>query len=282
MLVNTKELLEKARKGHFAVPAFNTSDLEMTMGIMKACEALKSPVILATSERQVHFSNEKKILALLKSFAEQPKLSVAIHLDHGTSFEQAKRCIDAGYTSVHFDGSLLDYKENVRITKKVVAYARKRGVTVEGELGHIFTPKYLKDKTDRTKHFTNPYLAREFVKNTGIDSLAIAIGTAHGPYKGETKIDFERLQSIAYNVKIPLVLHGGSLVSAKDIRKAIEFGIAKINVNTELRLVFSNYLREYLPKHKKEYVPEEIMKGAIEAVRRVCEEKIKTFKSENK
>ena len=279
MLVNSKILLQKAREEHYGVPAFNTSDLEMTMGIMKACEKLNSPVILATSERQIKFSNKKEIFEILKSFAEQSKVAVAIHLDHGMSFGQAKRCIDTGYTSVHFDGSLLDYKENVRLTKKVVDYARTKGVSVEGELGHIFTPKYLEDKTDRTKHFTNPYLAREFVKNTGVDSLAIAVGTAHGPYKGETKIDFERLQAIAENVKIPLVLHGGSLVLAKDIRKAIGLGIAKINVNTELRLAFTNYLREYLPKHKKEYVPEEIMEGAIEEVQKICEEKIRIFGS---
>lgn len=282
MLVNSKKLLQKARKEGYAVPAFNTSDLEMTMGIMRACEKLDSPVILATSERQIRFSNEREIFAILRTFAKEAKVPVAIHLDHGGSFEQAKKCIDTGYTSIHIDGSTLPYEENIELTKKVVAYAKKKNVSVEGELGHIITPKSKGDKTDRTLYFTDPEKAAEFVKKTGIDSLAISVGTAHGAYKGETNIDFDRLREIGESVDIPLVLHGGSMVPAHDIKKAVALGIAKINVNTELRLAFTNYLRKYLPAHKKEYVPEKIMEGAIEAVAKVCEDKIKMFRSNRK
>ncbi|PIZ00668.1 tagatose-bisphosphate aldolase [bacterium (Candidatus Howlettbacteria) CG_4_10_14_0_8_um_filter_40_9] len=282
MLVSTKKLLNDARQGHYAVPAFNTSDLEMTMGIMRACEKLGSPVILATSERQIRFSNEREIYAILRTFAKEAKVPVAIHLDHGGSFEQAKKCIDIGYTSIHIDGSSLPYEENIEITKKVVAYAKKKNVSVEGELGHIITPKSKGDKTDRTLYFTDPEKAVEFVKKTGIDSLAISVGTAHGAYKGETNIDFDRLREIGKSVDVPLVLHGGSMVPKHDIQKAIQLGISKININTELRLSFTKYLRYYLVKNKRAYVPEEIMKGAIEAVAKDCEDKIEQFGSSKK
>ena len=282
MLVSTKKLLNDARQGHYAVPAFNTSDLEMTMGIMRACEKLGSPVILATSERQIRFSNEREIYAILRTFAKEAKVPVAIHLDHGGSFEQAKKCIDIGYTSIHIDGSSLPYEENIEITKKVVAYAKKKNVSVEGELGHIITPKSKGDKTDRTLYFTDPEKAVEFVKKTGIDSLAISVGTAHGAYKGETNIDFDRLREIGKSVDVPLVLHGGSMVPKHDIQKAIQLGISKININTELRLSFTKYLRYYLVKNKRAYVPEEIMKGAIEAVAKDCEDKIEQFGNSKK
>ena len=191
MLVSEKKMLQKAKEEGYAVPAFNTANLEVTVGIIRACEKLKSPVIIATSEGQIDLTNEKYMHDLLLSAAKQASISVAIHLDHGFSYERVKSCIDVGYNSVHYDGSLLPYKKNVKISKKVVEYAKGKA-SVEGELGHVFTPKADNDTTDRTKFFTDPEKAKEYVKETGVDSLAISVGSAHGAYKGDTEIYFKR------------------------------------------------------------------------------------------
>lgn len=282
MLVNSKQILEKAKRGSYAVPQFNCSNLEIILGIKKAAKELNSSVIFATSENEILHSNELFVAAMVKTAAEELNVSVSLHLDHGHTFEQAKRCIDAGYTSVHIDGSELSYEENITLTKKVAEYAHLNNVQVEGEIGRVLTPNASDEKVDRSEFFTKPEEAVEFIEKTEIDSLAISIGTAHGAYKGETRIDFDRLEKIADTVGIPLVLHGGSMVTEEDIKKAITLGISKININTELRLAFSNYLREFLQNHPEEYVPGKILDGVISEISKVCEEKIKIFGSNKK
>lgn len=285
MFLSSRSLLKKAQNEHFAIGAFNTSNLEITKAIFFAAQKLHSPVILQTSEKEALHGLISKIATLIRKFAEDVDIPVALNLDHSHSFEMIQKCIAAGYTSVMIDGSNLSFDKNIALTKRVVVYAHKRRIPVEGELGVVPTPKkFVKvavKESEREKLMTDPDQAQEFVKKTGIDFLAVAIGNAHGIYKGKPKLDFRRLRDIKSKVNIPLVLHGGSGISSYDIKKAIRFGICKINVNTELRLAFSNALRKILAS-KKAFIPYQIMKPAEKAVEKIVFEKIKIFGSANK
>lgn len=284
MLVTVKKLLKKAEKGGYAVGAFNTPNLEITKAIIQAAEDLKSPVVISTSEGEINYAGLEFISKIVRIAANETKMPVALHLDHGTSLKMALMCIQAGYTSVHIDGSVLPYDENVALTLSVAEVARKEGVSVEGELGHIEEHSELhkgKIKDLKIKK-TDPEQAKKFVKETGIDSLAVCIGNAHGLYEDEPKLDFDLLSKIKDNVKIPLVLHGGSGIPGKDIKKAIKLGVRKINVNTELRVSFIGSLKSALDENPDEVVPYKIFPHALQSVERTVEEKIRLFGSRGK
>ena len=271
-LVNSRELFKNAVKGGYAIPAFNFNNLEQMQAIISACVETKSPVILQVSKGARKYANQTLLQYLAKGAVEYAKelgyaIPIVLHLDHGDSFETCKSCIESGFSSVMIDGSHFPYEENVRLTKQVVEYAHQFDVTVEGELGVLAG---IEDEvsSDHTS-YTRPQEVEDFVKKTGVDSLAISIGTSHGAFKfkGEPKLDFERLRTIREKVDLPLVLHGASNVPAwiiekaakyggqlegtkgipeDHVRKAISLGIAKINIDTDLRLAFTATVREVL------------------------------------
>ena len=277
--MNLKSYLNKAKKGKFAIPQYNFSTLEQLRGILAKAEQLKSPVILGTSQGELNFWGLKEVVALVEISKTKYNVPCFLHLDHGKDISLIKKVIDYGYSSVHFDGSKLPLKENIRLTKQIVNYAHKRGVIVEGELGHIQgESKLSKIKLAFKKEYlTDVGQVAQFVKETGVDTLAVSIGNVHGMYKGGPKIDFERLKEIADQTSF-LVLHGGSGISKSDIRKAIKMGIIKINVNTELRLAW----KQSLEKSLKLVKPYKVLIPVQNAISKKVEEKVKLFDSINK
>ena len=234
MLVSAKEMLDKAVAGHYAVGQFNINNLEWTKSILLTAEELKSPVILGVSEGAgKYMTGFKTVAAMVKAMMEELNITVpvALHLDHGT-YEGCKKCIDAGFSSIMFDGSKYPIEENVAKTKEIVAYAHERNVTVEAEIGHVGEGDSY--HVEGNTMLTTSEEAKKFVEQTGVDSLAVSIGTAHGEYKGIPHLNFERLQEIATEVSIPLVLHGGSGSGDENLSKAVELGIAKVNICTDL------------------------------------------------
>lgn len=284
MLVTVKQITQKAKKGNYGVGAFNAPNLEITKAIVLAAEKTNSPVIISTSEKELSYAGVNEIAAIVTSLAKNSKVPVALNLDHGSSFDMAKKCINAGYSSVHFDGSSLPLSQNIKITKKIVNLAHKNGVSVEGEIGHIGGASSLHtSKIDVDEDsLADPKIVKEFFEKTGVDVIAVAVGSAHGMYKTAPKLDFLRIKKIEDYVKVPLVLHGGSGIPDTQIKKAIKLGMRKINVNTELRIAFSQTLRKTLANNKDEVVPYNILPASVEAVSKVVEEKIKVFGSKNK
>ena len=259
-----KDYLKKAQKEKFAIGQFNFSTIEQLKGILAAAEKTKSPVILGTSEGESKFLGLKEILALVEISKMKYKVSAFLNLDHGKDLNYIKKAIDLGYSAVHFDGSSLPLEKNIRYAKKVVEYAHKKGVLVEGELDPI-------EKGGSTL----PEKAERFVKETKVDSLAIAIGNVHGMHKN-LKLDLERLKEINNRVDAFLVLHGGSGIPNVQIRKAIKYGIIKININTELRLAWKEALAKSLKT--QEIKPYKVLPKVQKAVQEKVEEKIKVFK----
>lgn len=278
-LVPMSRLLEQARKGGYAIGAFNTNNLEIVQGIVEAAEEMESPVILQASQGAIKYAGLDYIVAMVKAASERVKVPVALHLDHGTSFEQAVQCIRAGFSSVMFDGSKYLFEENIAKTLEVVKVAKPIGVSVEAELGKIGGTEDDITVTDREASMTDPDEAKEFVDRTGVDALAVAIGTAHGPYKGEPKLDFERLQKIRDKVDIPLVLHGASGVPEEAIKKAISIGICKINIDTDLRQAFTAAVVKVLTDKPSEFDPRKLLGPAREALKQVVKQKIQLFGS---
>jgi fructose-bisphosphate aldolase class II len=272
-------LLEQARKGGYAVGAFNTNNLEIVQGIVEAAEEMESPVILQASQGAIKYAGLDYIVAIVKAASERVKVPIALHLDHGTSFEQAVQCIRAGFSAVMFDGSKHPFEENIAKTLEVVKVAKTVGVTVEGELGRIGGTEDDIKVTDREALMTVPEEAQEFVTRTGVDALAVAIGTAHGPYKGEPRLDFDRLQKIRDLVDIPLVLHGASGVPEEAIQRAISIGISKINIDTDLRQAFTAAVVKVLTDKPDEFDPRKLLGPAREALKQVVKEKITLFGS---
>lgn len=302
-LVTTKEILKKAQLGRYAVPHFNTSDLEITKAIIQGAEELNSPVIVATSKSAIEYAGLNELSGLVISLAKKSKVPVALHLDHSPTFELTKKCADNGWTSIMIDASRFRFKKNIDVTKKVVQYCHRKGIPVEAELGRLMGMEgWVKSKESV---FTDPIKARDFVINTGCDSLAVSIGTSHGAYKfkGKPRLDFKRLKEIRELVSIPLVLHGASSVSNKllnkarkygavmpsaqgvperHIRKAIKLGICKINIDTDLRIAFDANIREFLYENPKVFDYRPILSHAMEGVTEVVKEKIKLFGSRNR
>jgi fructose-bisphosphate aldolase class II len=280
-----KFYLKEAQKTKKAIGQFNFSTLEQLKGILMAGKKLNCPLILGTSEREAKFFGIKEAVLLRDLYRKELKIPIFLNLDHGKDIGLIKKAIDFGYDGVHFDGSSLSLKENIILTRKIVSYARKKGIIVEGEVGKIETESskiYKRKFIIKEKDLTDPREAEEFVKKTKVDSLAINIGNFHGiEVSGlNPKLRIERLKEIKKRVgETFLVLHGGSGIRERDIKEAIKNGISKININTELRLAFSFSIKEFFKKHPQEIVPYKILPQAIEGVQKVVEKKIKTFTS---
>lgn len=239
MLVTGKEILDKAHKEGYAVGAFNVNNMEILQSVITAAEETKSPVIVQTSEGAIKYAGIDYLSAMVRLAAEKASVPVALHLDHGTTYETLMGCIRHGWTSIMFDGSHLPLAENIAQTKEIIKVAHACGVSVEAELGRLGGIEDNISVDEKDARLTSPDEAVEFVKGTGVDYLAIAIGTAHGKYKGEPKLDFERLQTIKKLLDMPIVLHGASGVPEDSIIKATKLGINKINIDTDIRVAFT-------------------------------------------
>ena len=277
MLVNFKEMLETAKKNHYAVPHFNINNLEWTKYILEECQELEVPVILGVSEGAAKYmGGYQTITGMVKGLISDLNITipVCLHVDHGSSFEVCKKAIDAGFTSAMIDASRKELAENIKITKEVVDYAHERGVTVEAEVGHIGGTE-----DNITSSATNATLEEciEITEETGIDALAPALGSVHGFYKGEPNLDFERMKLISETIPIPLVLHGGSGIPDDKIKEAIKCGISKINVNTELQVAWSDDVRKFTIQDEKVYDPRKIIGSGEKALKDKAKEKIVLF-----
>jgi fructose-bisphosphate aldolase class II len=276
------EMLARADKGQYAVGAFNCNNMEIIQAIMEAAEAEKSPVILQASQGAIKYAGIDYIVAMVRDAASQLTVPVALHLDHGTDFNQVLLCIRHGFSSVMVDGSRYPLAENIAVTSKVVEIGRAVGVSIEGELGKIGGTEDQVKVSDREAMFTDPEEARIFVNQTGIDAFAPAVGTAHGQYHGEPKLDFARLGKIRELTGKPLVLHGSSGVSHEMVRKAITLGVRKVNIDTNIREAFTNTMKRVLAEHPGEIDPRKVMGPARDAVRELIREKIRVFGSAGK
>lgn len=282
MLRTGSELLLDAQKGKYAVGAFNINNMEVVQAIIQAAEETQSPVILQASQGGLKYAGVEYIAALGKLAGRNASVPVALHLDHGTDFDQVIACIRHGFTSVMIDGSRFPLEENIAFTKKVVEIAHSVGVSVEAELGKIGgTEDHITvDEKDAT--FTDPDEAKLFVEETGVDFLAIAVGTAHGVYKGEPKLDYDRIEAIRSKVDVPLVLHGSSGVPYDSLRRAISLGISKINIDTDIRASFARTVKEYLLENPDQIDPRKILGPATKAMKETIMEKMEVFGSVGK
>lgn len=281
-LVGITELLTRAEAGGYAVGAFNCNNMEIVQAILDAAEALRSPVILQASQGAVKYAGINYIVALAREAAAQASVPVALHLDHGTDFNQVMLCIRHGFSSVMIDGSHHTLAENIAVTRKVVEVAGAVGVSVEGELGRIRGAEDEIRVAERDAFFTDPEEARQFVQETGVDALAISIGTAHGRYKGKPELDFPRLAAIRGLVRIPIVLHGSSGVPDEDIGKAISLGVRKVNIDTNIREAFVERMRQVMKANPGEIDPRKILGPARSAAAEIIKEKIRAFGSDGK
>ncbi|WP_026959209.1 tagatose-bisphosphate aldolase subunit GatY [Aliagarivorans taiwanensis] len=243
-LTHTKYLLEQARKGGYAVPAFNIHNLESVHCVLDTAREMESPVILAGTPSTYQYAGTSELIALVNAAANERGMQVALHLDHHTDIEDIATKVQGGIRSAMIDGSHFSFEENVNLTQRVVALCHSYGCSVEAELGQLVGQEDDLIVDHVAEPYTDPQQAAEFVDRTGIDALAVAIGTAHGLYKEEPRLDFVRLQAIAELVSIPLVLHGASGVSAEDVRRCVSMGIAKVNVATELKIAYADTLKQ--------------------------------------
>ncbi len=282
VLVTGNEILLDAQEKKYAVGAFNVNNMEIVQAIIEAAEELNSPVIIQASQGGLKYAGVEYIAALGKLAGRNADVPVTLHLDHGTDFEQIMQCIRHGFTSVMIDASQYPLEENIARTKKIVELAHAVGVSVEAELGKIGGTEddIVVDHADAT--YTDPEEAKRFVEETGVDSLAIAVGTAHGVYRGEPKIDFDRIREIRELVDVPLVLHGSSGVPYESLEKAIECGISKINIDTDIRAAFSEKVGEFVAENPEEIDPRKILGPAKEAMKETIKEKIRVFGSDGK
>ena len=279
MYSTLKEVLKEANDLNMAVGAFNTHNLEMLPAIIKAAVKEKTPVIVQTSCGTANYIGHKNLVSICKSMADEYGAEVVLHLDHAKDYDEIRKAIDAGYSSVMFDGSSLPLKENILGTKRVVAYAKKYGVSVEAELGTVGgTEDGIAVAQDEVR-YTDPADAVEFVKQTGIDALAVAIGTNHGQYKSKTNINFERLKEIKDVVDIPLVIHGGTGVKEEDVKKVIDLGIRKFNVGTELLVGWNRESKACYDEHKENISNGENVVPCLNVIEEIVSRKIKLFKN---
>lgn len=304
-LVSSEDILVPARAGGYAVGAFNTSNLEITQAILEAAHELRSPVLIATSSSAVKYAGFDNIHCTVRNIAEELDIKVALHLDHGADLEICRACLDHGWTSVMIDASKHDFEENISITRSVVEAAHKVGVPVEAELGKLMGIEDEVVVRERDASLTDPGQAAEFVERSGCDFLAVAIGTSHGAYKfkGEPRLDIDRLAEIVSKVDIPLVLHGASSVPPEVLERASEYGaklpgakgvpleaikeaighgIAKINIDTDLRLAFTGAVRQILADSPEVFDPRQILGEAREAIKQVVKSKMEAFGSAGK
>lgn len=279
---NTNQMLKAAQNGKYAIPAFNIHNLETLKVVVEAADSLGSPVILAATPGTVDYSGLEYLTALSETANDLYDVDITFHLDHHEDVAAIKKAIDLGVKSVMIDASHHNFEENIRIVKEVTDYAHLHGASVEAELGRLggIEDDLVVDQKDAL--YTNPKQAKEFVERTNIDSLAVAIGTAHGLYKEEPKLDVERLVEIKKVVSIPLVLHGASGVPFETVRECIEKGISKVNIATELKIPFSDGLKAYLQENPEANDPRKYMSLAKENMKQVVIEKIKMCKSDLK
>lgn len=280
--MNPTILLKQAREQKVAIGQFNTSNFEITKAIINASQNKNVPVIIGTSEGERNYLGEKQIRALVTEFKKEIETEVILHADHCKSFDSFKKVVEAGYDSAQIDGSKLPFEKNLRLTKKCTNYAKNKNkkIMVEGELGEIKGGSNAhpdKKVPAAKKGFTDPKKVEPFVKKTGIDLLAVAIGTAHGTYQKAPEIDFERLKKINAETNTPLVLHGGSGTSNMSIEKTIRSGISKINVNTLLRNTYRETLDKTLNENPETVTPYKIFPTVIKAVQHKIEAKINLF-----
>lgn len=308
-LVTTKEMFKKAYEGGYAIGAFNVNNMEIVQGITRAAKKLNAPVILQCSAGARKYASHGYLVAMVKAAAEETGLPIALHLDHGPNFETCKDCIDGGFTSVMIDGSSLPFEENIAVTKKVVDYAHAHGVVVEGELGTLAGVEDDVQVDADDAFYTSPEEAYEFVKATGVDSLAIAIGTSHGAYKfkpGQNpELRFDILNEVSEKLPgFPIVLHGASSVNQDHIKVINEFGgqmpdaigipedmlrkasslaVCKINVDSDIRIAMTAALRKHLAENPTQFDPRQYLTPARDLIQEVVEHKIKdVFGSDNK
>ena len=280
-LMTTKQILKKAQEEHYAIGAFNVENMEMVMAVISAAEEMNSPVIMQTTPSTVEYAGLDYFIENVKVAASRANVPVAIHLDHGPSFELASKAFRAGYTSIMIDGSHGDFESNVAVSKLVADMCRASDVSVEAELGKVGGKEDDLDGGDGGL-FTDPLEAKEFVERTGVNSLAVAIGTAHGMYKGEPKLDLDRLSAIREVVSIPLVLHGGSGIPDSKVQESIRRGICKVNYATELRITYTEAVTKYLSENPDTIDPKKYNKAAMEAVKNFVKEKMTVCGSVNK
>lgn len=281
-LVSVAELLLNAQKGNYAVGAFNCNNMEIVQAIVAAAEAEKSPVIVQASQGAIKYAGIEYIAAMTRLAAEKASVPVALHLDHGTSFAQVMQCVRNSFTSVMIDGSKLHLEENIALTNKVIEAVRPLGVSVEAELGKIGGTEDDITVSEREALFTDPAEAERFVQETHVDALAIAIGTAHGQYKGVPKLDFDRLKEIRKRIEAPIVLHGSSGVPEEAIREAISLGVCKVNIDTNIREAFVAAARLALANAPQEIDPRKMLGPARDAAIGIIREKIRIFGSNGK
>lgn len=277
MLVNLNEILKKARDGHYAVGLFNTTDTDMAEAAISAAEELNAPIIIGTAEVLLPFGELKLIAPSLIALAKSAKVPVAVHYDHGLTFERCMEALRLGFSSIMFDGSAGDTEENLKQTAQIVKIAHSFGATVEGEIGHVGLAA--DGDGDVADMYTTPDEAETFIKATGVDALAIAIGTAHGAYKTKPKLDINRLKEIRARVNTPLVLHGGSGLTVDDFKNTVANGIAKVNIFTDLCLAGNAAMKEGLEKNM-EYL--EIRNLKVEKIKQAVKEKMQIFGCVNK
>ena len=284
MLVSGKEILEVANKFGFAVPAFNAGSGQLLEAVMQACEETESPVMIAIHPDELSFLTDS-FVDQVKYYANHSKVPVCIHLDHGASFEQVIHAIQLGFTSVMIDASHKSYEDNIAITKKVVEAAHAVGVSVEAELGTIGDTGNSIEGGVTEVIYTDPEVAQDFIEKTNVDSLAIAIGTAHGIYQKnmKPKLRLDILQEIEKLVEIPLVLHGGSSNPDEEISQSVKLGINKINISSDIKIVFANKLKEILAASDSEIrEPNVMFPECMKETKKVAIDKIKLFNSEGK
>lgn len=276
-LVTLVELLAKAQEGRYAVGGFNVFNLESIRAVIEAAEAENAPVILMTEQRDIGFAGMEYLAPAALSAARRASVPVAVHLDHGTDFTTVCRCLREGYSSVMIDASALPFDENVAVVREVVRAAHAAGVSVEAELGRIVGSTESAVTTEDDACLTDPEAAGRFAAQTGVDALAVAIGTAHGVYTREPKLDFARLEAIRGLVKQPLVLHGGSGTPDDSLKRAIEGGIAKINVGTDLRRTFVRVASELGAGGERDV--RDVLTPARQQVREIVQERMRVFGS---
>ena len=281
MLVTAKEMLQKAREGKYAIGAFNVENMEMVMAVLAAAEAKNSPVIMQTTPGTIKYAGVDYYYANVAAAAKRSSVPVVMHLDHGDSFQRAMAAYRAGYTSIMIDGSKLPFEENIDLTKRVVDACHPGDVYVEGELGKV-GGKEDDLEGDDDNPYTDPEEAEIFVEKTGVDYLAIGVGTAHGVYKGIPKVNTDLIATIHDMVDVPLVLHGTSGVPDEQVITAVKNGICKVNYATDLRIAFTRGVKEFMTEHSEAFDPKKYSQQGMAEVQKYVEQKIEVCGSVGK
>lgn len=280
MLVNMNDILLPAKKGRYGVGFFNAVNVEMARAIIETAEELNSPVMIGTAEVLLPYMELERVAEYLIPMAKKAKVPVCVHYDHGLTFNRCKEAIDLGFTSIMYDCSTDQYDENVRKVSEIVDICHKKNITVEGELGHVGDNAGAGKLENPSDYYTDPEMACDFVNKTGIDSLAVAVGNAHGDYKFPPKLDFDRIDAISKITDLPLVLHGGSGLSDGDFKKAVSLGVCKVNIFTDLDKAGKAGIEEGLKAGANTLM--NLIPYEIEAMKKVVKEKILLFGSDNK